>query len=140
MYATQQDIEDRCGPDTLLILADRNADGLVDTDMVGRALADAASEIDTYLGVRHELPLAQIPVALVRLCVDIAVYRLAAEADQATDERRNRYNDAVKLLMQVSKGTASLGLPEPAAGSGVNVAVVSGPPRRSSRETLGKLT
>jgi phage gp36-like protein len=128
-YATQQQATDRYGADALLVIADRDGDGVIDADVLDQALADASAEIDTYLAARYQLPLATVPEVLVRLCVDITVYRLAADADMATDERRKRYEDAVALLVRISKGDVSLGLPVPPPSSNGVVSVTSQPRR-----------
>ncbi|BCS94611.1 hypothetical protein DSLASN_02430 [Desulfoluna limicola] len=137
-YATQQDMEERYGQDALITIADRNDDGAVDSEVVERALADASAEIDPYLAKRTPLPLTEVPALLVRLCVDIAIYRLTAEADGNTEERRTRYDDAIALLKSIAAGKVSLGLatPPPSVGGGV---VLSGPSRLFSRDTMGRL-
>lgn len=134
-YASAQDISDRYGADKLLLLADRNADDAADTEVVDQALRDASAEIDTYLAAKYSMPLPSVPDALVRLCVDIAVYRLGVSADLATEEMRQRYEDAVALLGRISKGTASLGLPKPPSSSNGAV-LVAGPKRRFGRDNL----
>ena len=134
-YATTEQISERYGADVLLLLADRDRDGAADAAVVEQALADAAAEIDTYLAAKYDLPLTETPDILTRLAVDIAVYRLAAEADLSTDERRKRYEDAVKLLERVARGEASLGLADPPASAYGGVKI-SRRPRRFSRKTF----
>lgn len=112
MYATVQDIVDRHGEAALLVVADRDDNGMVDPAVVGRALTDATSEIDTYLSLKYDLPLAEVPPVLVRICVDIAMYRLSPDAETDTDERRQRYEDAVDLLKRLATRTARLDLAE----------------------------
>ena len=134
-YATQQDIIDRYGEETLLLLADRDDDQVIDGTVVDQALADASAEIDTYVAAKYPLPLPSVPDALVRLCVDIAIYRMAASSDVATEEQRKRYEDARTLLRRISLGESSLGLPEPPAST--NEAVfVSSQKRRFGRGRL----
>lgn len=123
-YATQADLVDRFG-ETELAQRTNRTDGLtIDTDVLGRALADADAEIDGYLATRYALPLASTPVVLVRMAADIARYRLFG--DGAPDEVRNRYTDAVKLLVAISDGKVQLGtapLVVASGGSGNAVAV-----------------
>jgi phage gp36-like protein len=115
-YATLQTLIDRYGQDQLLVLADRDADGEIDTDITDRALADAEAEIDGYLATRYELPLATVPPVLSRLAADIALYRLCDDDAMVTDERRRRYDDALSLLGRISSGVVSLGVsPQPSA-------------------------
>lgn len=134
-YATQQNIIDRYGEEALLLLADRDNDGVIDSTVVDQTLADASAEIDTYVAAKYDLPLAVVPDVLIRLCVDIAIYRLASDADMATEERRQRYDDAVALLARIGKGTASLGLDVPPPSTNEAV-VVNSQPRRFTRGRL----
>ncbi len=137
MYATQQQIIDRYGEDALLEVADADLDGIVDGAPVAAALQDAGDEIDVYLGARYRLPLATVPPLLTRLCVDMALYKLSS-AGALTDEKRQRYEDAVRLLREIATGRASLGIEEPAPTQTGSVELVSSP-KRFGRQTMGKL-
>lgn len=138
-YATQADIVARYGEPDLLVIADRDNDQVVDVDVVARALEDAAAEIDTYVSAKYSLPLPTIPDVLVRINVDIAVYRLSTDAAQATEERRQRYEDCIALLKDISKGVASLGISEPPPSSNGG-AVLIGNDRLFKRDSLRRLT
>lgn len=126
-YISKRVIEDRYGTDFLSTIADRNGDQDLEEDPVDRAIRDAEAEADSYVGVVYSLPLpnvterddpennADVPYALRRVCVDIAVYRLAAEHDVLTKEKRRRYDDAVAWLEKVAANKASLGISTTAA-------------------------
>lgn len=119
MYATQQDMIDRYGEDDLLIAADHDGDGVADAAVVTQGLSDATDLINTYIGERVPLPLVTVPAILKRLCVDIALY-LMSKPPSITEEKRKRYEDALKLLAAISDGKVSLGASEsgePASGS-----------------------
>lgn len=136
-YATSQDIIDRYGNDLLLIIADRDNDGIADAVAIEQAAADADAEIDAYLAGRYQLPMAEVPGVLKRVAVDIMIYRLAATADVATDAQQQRYNDAVKLLDKISKGQVSLGFPTVSTPPSSNgAAIVKMPARRFGRGNL----
>lgn len=107
-YATQQDIIDRYGSDELTVAADHDSDGVADPAVVTQGLADASDEIDAYLAGRYSLPLAVVPAVLKRLCVDMALY-LMSTPPAVTDEKRRRYEDAIKLLTLISTGKVTLG-------------------------------
>lgn len=108
-YATQQDIIDRYSSEQLLIVFDRDGSGVVDTDAVTRALADADAEIDGYLAGRYPLPLAApVPGNLTFMAVDIALYH-GAVGGVVTEEARKRYDDAIRYLTKVANGTVPLG-------------------------------
>lgn len=139
-YATVQDCIDRRGGEEPLreLADDPHADTLA-WGALERALEDASDEIDAYVGARHDLPLDPVPRLLVRLCVDIGVYRRAADADQSTDERRRRYEDALGLLRDFQAGRASLGAADPdppAEAEAPAVTVDAAGPRVMTRQSL----
>ena len=139
MYATQTDIENAYGSEALLLVADRDGDGSVDQPVLDDALASADATIDGYVNARYALPLAQTPQLLTDIAVDLVMYRLASQADLATEERRNRYDDAIKTLRGISKGEIRLGLDEPAE-SGTGKVHVESKDRRFTRGSMGRLT
>lgn len=134
-YCTQQNIIDRYGQDQLLLIADRNNDQVVDAAVVDQAIADASAEIDVYIAAKYELPLPEVPEVIERICIDIVMYRLASTADVMTEEKRQRYEDAIALLKLIAKGEASLGLPDPPASSSGSV-TVSSQERRFNRDSM----
>ncbi|MHC1700289.1 MAG: gp436 family protein [Humidesulfovibrio sp.] len=137
MYATAQELETRLGGgEALVILADRDGDGVADAELVERALTDATAEIDSYLAARYTLPLPTVPAVLVRLACDMAVYRITSEYGAGlTEERRQRYEDAVAWLRRAGSGDVSLGLPPQQAPAATLAApgLVSGKPRAFDR-------
>lgn len=107
-YAAKDDIEKIHGTDALERVADRDGDGEIDTDAVDLALESASSEIDSYISVRYDVPLASPSPMVKQVCVDIAVYRLAVSTTRLTDEMRQRYEDAVEWLKSIAKGNAAV--------------------------------
>lgn len=149
-YAAQADIEALYGADALAGVADRDGDGLADAAAVTAALAHASDEIDLHVGAVLTLPLAATPPQLVRLAVDIALYRLALDGGVRTEEHRTRYEDAVATLKRIADGKARLSFPpdpdapppdpdDPFAGQGPRPVVTSGPERLFSRAQLRDL-
>jgi phage gp36-like protein len=111
-YATKEDITALYGDDELLRVAeDEENPGTLDEAGVTAGLDNASAEIDSYVGVKYPLPLAASTPTLQRLCVDIALYRLALKAGPRTDEHRTRYEDAVSLLTKIAAGKATIGVP-----------------------------
>jgi phage gp36-like protein len=93
----------------------------INATVIDQALADASAEIDGYLDGRFALPLTDAPTVLNRLACDVAMYRLQSLRpihDMA--DARQRYEDAVQLLVRVARGEVTLGLTahnlEPAEG------------------------
>ena len=113
-YVTKADLETTYGVDLVKRLADHDGDGVADKNVIDKACTDAQAIIDTYLAVRYELPLldtlAEIPITVKNLAVDIAWYRLAYNRAKQTAEMRQRYEDAIKLLERIADGKASLGI------------------------------
>lgn len=136
VYATQADLVGRYGENAVLLVADRNRDGVIDDAVVERALTDATGEINSYLRAKYRLPLAAVPDDLRRVACDIALYRLSGEADLLTEEKRQRYEDALTWLKDLAKGIARLDLPTPPTSASGGAALV-GPERRFTREKLG---
>ena len=135
MYATQQDIIDRYGQAELLLVADRDGDGAADPDVVNKALADATGKIDSYLAARYPLPLATVPQVLVEACVELALYKMAADGGTESDQRRRRYEDTLAWLKELARGIASLGL-EQAAPTVGGAVTVSGSGRLFTRDKM----
>ena len=136
-YASQQDITDLYGAELLDLISDLDGDGSADPDVVAKGLNNASALIDTHISARFELPLSSVPEVLVSLCVDIAVYQIAATADRGTDEYRQRYEDAISLLKRIADGKAGLGIASPSAPEANSQTVLtSGPGRVFSRDSL----
>jgi phage gp36-like protein len=81
--------------------------------VVARAIADADAEIDSYCGVRYSVPFSTVPPVILKFSVDIAIYNLYARRKGAPEDRKTRYDNAVRFLKDVSKGLASLGKDDP---------------------------
>lgn len=140
MYASVDDVENRLGGDAVAMLSD--VKGGSSHTLLEQALRDASEEIDAYIAARHPLPLDPVPKLLVRLCVEIAVYRRSEDAGLSTDERAKRYEAAVRMLRDISAGRASLGSadPDPPAKAAGPVAQAQSAPRVLEREdTRGML-
>ena len=132
-YASQPDIVTAYGEDVLFGAA--ATDGTIDPARVDDALRAASSEIDSYVGTRHALPLPSIPARLRDVCIDIAVYRLNQKADGLTEVMKDRAAEARRWLRDVSSGAADLGLPK-AGASTPDPVVVRGRGRELTRDTL----
>ena len=108
-YCTQADLLEQISEDVLIQLTDDEDAGVVDTDMLTRAIADADAEIDSYCGTKYEVPFSPVPVMVRKYSVDIAIYNLYARRRGAPEDRKERYDDAISFLKDVSKGIATLG-------------------------------
>lgn len=107
-YVTLSQMVDRYGTAEVLRAADRDGDGVADTEAVERAIADATEEIDSYLSRRYKLPLVTVPGLVARIAGDIVMYRLSADPGSYTEEKRERYEDAVRQLKALASGDTLL--------------------------------
>ena len=118
-YASIKDVQLRYPTRLLAQLTDEEAGKTMEPTRIQKALDDACAEIDSYLGSQFTLPLDPVMVAtnqslLTRLTVDMAVFRLMSFRTQgATEDARLRYEDAIKTLEKINKGSLTLG---PGAG------------------------
>ena len=110
MYATPADMVSLFGEREVIALSDRALAGAIDAAVLADALEQAAAEIDAYLAGRYALPLARVPRLLMRICCDIARYRLCGNDTQETEPVRNRYKDAHRMLTEIQRGALTLGL------------------------------
>jgi phage gp36-like protein len=84
---------------------------IVNAAFIQTALSDSSAEIDTYLEARFALPLTDPPATLVRLCCDVAMYRMQALRPlHDVAEARKRYDDVIATLQRVAAGELTLGL------------------------------
>lgn len=85
------------------------------------AIVDACAEIDGYLAKRYRLPLRKVPQVINKFAKDISVYNLVSRTGIDESEREktflNRYNAAIKFLLDVAKGTISIGVEDIGGGS-----------------------
>lgn len=115
MYATRDDLIARFGVQSIEQLERAVSQG-VDPAVSEKALTDAQELADSYIAARYALPLPAVPETLKGVVLDIARYKLYAM--RAPDEVRQRYEDAISWLKQVSAGKAVLQLPpDPDAGT-----------------------
>lgn len=80
----------------------------VDAPTLQQALDNASAFIDGYLQNRVTLPITDAPKILVQCCADIARYRL--DRNRVREDIRQRYEDWIFWLKDVSKGVVNLGL------------------------------
>lgn len=109
MYCAEADIIMAIPEADIVQLTDDSDAGVVDSDVVERAIEDADAEIDSYIGVKHELPLASTPAMIKRLSVDIAIFNLYHRRLGPPEFRAKKYENAIKILEKISSGDLKLG-------------------------------
>ncbi|RJX32332.1 MAG: DUF1320 domain-containing protein [Oxalobacter sp.] len=75
--------------------------------VIETAIADANSVVNGYLAGRYKLPITPVPLSVQRFAGDIARYMIYD--DQATDTIQKRYDAAIKVLGDISRGVVNLG-------------------------------
>lgn len=82
-------------------------------ELGAKAIEDACAEIDGYLAKRYSVPLKNTPNVINKFAKDISVYNLVSRMGINEGEREktflNRYNAAIKFLMEAAKGTINIG-------------------------------
>lgn len=104
MYATRQDLEARFGFSEIANLEAMQTS----VSSIADALQDAAEEIDSYIAVKYQLPLPNVPSTLKRVACNIARYRLYFQ--QPTEEVENRYKAEIDFLKRIADGKAVLNI------------------------------
>lgn len=91
------------------------------TKLCEDAISDACAEIDGYLAKRYKVPFTRTPQVISKFAKDIAVYNLVSRTGIDESEREktflNRYNAAIKFLLDVAKGIISIGIEEDMGGN-----------------------
>lgn len=112
-YCTQSDIEEKIELAELIAITDEDDTGLVDTDKVVRAIADADAEIDAYCGKRYKVPMEPVPAMLRKVSVAISIYNLFQGHSGAPEDREQDYKNAIAFLDRLAAGKVSLGVQPP---------------------------
>ena len=104
-YCTQNDLLTMI---PLKELAELTADSgdTPDSQVVDEAISRADAEIDSYLGMRHTLPLTTLPDQVKGLSIDMALYHLYSRRSVAPTVRRQKYEAAISFLKLVAEGEA----------------------------------
>jgi phage gp36-like protein len=138
-YALVADLVARFGQTEIIQLTDRStppADAIDDT--VAQPALDAASAmVDGYVSAKYALPLANFPLLLTEVTCDIARYRLYA--DQAPEQVKDRYKDAIRTLEAISAGRIKIDAAGVEPPSRSDVIETTGPRRRFTRESLERM-
>lgn len=112
MYATAADFELTFGRREALQLSNRDNAATataVNAAVLEEFLEGASGLIDSYLGARYLTPVVTPTQPLKQACLDIARYN--ADNVRVREDVRQRYEDRIRWLEQVTKGLVELGLP-----------------------------
>jgi phage gp36-like protein len=106
-YCTQDDLL-KLVPELELAQITAESGDVPDAAVVAEAIAQADAEIDAYLAVRYQLPLAATPARVKALSSGLALYHLYSRRSVMPEVRRQKYEDAVKFLKDVAAGRAEI--------------------------------
>lgn len=124
-YATLQGLINRYGAGMIEQLTDRSDPpaGMIDTEVVARALTDTDGMIDGYLRARYRTPLAEVPPQVADIALSIAVWKLHRYAPN--EKIAEDYKDALRVLREIAGGTIVLTAesvePVPTGGTGARI-------------------
>ena len=105
-YCTRDNLVQRFGQREIDNLLDRDNNDTDDTDTLTQTIADADSLIDSYVSAKYQTPLSSVPQIITYISCDITRFMLWD--DNAPEEVRNRYNDAIARLKDIAKGMMKL--------------------------------
>ena len=111
MYATVEAMRDKFGERELIQLTDTEApyQDAINIVKLNRAMQEANSEIDAYVGSRYPLPLQMVPPFLVEIGCNLARYYAVTGDLSENDPIKQRYESSIKTLTKISKGELTLG-------------------------------
>ena len=122
MYATKQDIIDLHGAEFLFLIAHRGEEddlsGPLTNAAIVDALSNASSEADSYISRRYPTPVQAVPTIVRSHVINIACHQLASTHDRMTEIIRQRYEDALRWLLHLSKGLVDLPGGDDGTGTG----------------------
>ena len=139
-YAVLADLQALWGTNEVQICSDWDNAGTLNELNVTNCLAAASDEMDRYIAVRYALPLTATPDDLVRVCCDIAMYRLCPFAGTLTDQKATRYKEAIGWLRDLSMGKATLGVDQNAETPATETQTsLTGQQRALTRDSMRRL-
>ncbi len=106
-YCTQADLLKMIPEKELAELTAESGD-TPDDEVVAEAIAKADGEIDSYAGVRYQVPLLPVTSQVKALSVDLAIYHLYSRRSVVPAVRRQRFEAALAFLRAVAEGQAVL--------------------------------
>jgi phage gp36-like protein len=135
-YCAKSDLLLQISEAVLIQLTDDNGQGAVVDSVITTSVSDADDEIDSYCGGRYTVPFAAAPGIIKKLSVDIAIYNLYARRKGAPEDRKTRYDAAVRLLRDVSRGLVTLGADAPSPVTTGDTVAVTGNDRLFTRDKM----
>lgn len=111
MFATLQAMRNKFGERELIELTDieKPYTEAINMERLNAAMQQANSEIEGYIGARYTLPLQTVPPFLESIACDMARYHASTGVMSENSPIKARYDNAIKTLKEISKGTLQIG-------------------------------
>ena len=94
-------------------------------------------KIDSYIGVRHAVPLSPVPDIIRDCSVDLSLLRLYSRRQGPPEHIADQAKRRVDWLKNVSVGKATLGQNDPGGTPPSSKVDIASSPRIFSRDTMG---
>jgi len=107
-YCTKDDL-DKLLPAQELLELTADSGTSPDLTVINECINKAAAEIDSYLGLRYQVPFADVPARVQALAVDLAIYHLYSRRSVVPAVREKNYHQGLAFLREVAAGKAVLG-------------------------------
>jgi phage gp36-like protein len=108
-YITRADLLTRDSERDLINLTDPAGLAIIDS-VIDQAILYAQAEVDSYIGGRVRLPLADAEVSQPIKLYTLTIARYFLYADRKTEAVTTEYENALRWLRDVSAGKASTGV------------------------------
>ena len=117
-YITLEDMVKAFGFEEIVALTNIDDPDAVEinVDILNVAIDDASASIDAYLQGRYTVPVVPTPSFLKRIACDFA--RGLLDQNSPREEVVRRWEQAIAMLKDIAKGTASLPIPNGGATGG----------------------
>jgi phage gp36-like protein len=131
-YCLQADILNLISPEELADLTSETG-GTPDSAVIDESILMADALIDGYLGAVYAVPMTPTPDVVKAISIDISIYHIFSRRSFMKEIRRQKYEDWLLFLKDVSSGKAVVG----PVVSGKSTVDIESSPRLFTRETMG---
>lgn len=135
-YCTLSDIQYAMDEADVIRYTDDDDVGIVNTQVVEKAISDAGALVDAYLAGRYAVPLDPVPDVINWAACDIAVYKISSRRGIAPEEVRQKFDDAVKFLDRLASGKGELPGASQSTSGGADTVQMTSDTRVFSRDRL----
>jgi|GEM_PF-2991887 len=108
-YSLKTDIQKEISDAEIIDLTDDEGIGIINEARIAAAISKADGIIDSYCGQATTVPFTVVPPVIKEHSVTLAIYFLFARRSAAPEIRRKNYEDAMKHLIDIAQGKATLG-------------------------------